>query len=148
LRRIAAFERTLVFGDSPFVRFYFGVNTIQLEALRLIRSFLSAKAKGEDVDVRALTDPKASDLGRFATSETLDDIGGFKTSTLRDVVVHYNNGGVSNADDPATDFFSGGIHPLSLTEQQIEDLVAFLETLTSPQFAQRLVANKPAAAEA
>ena len=85
--------------------------------------------------------------------ETLDDLGAFKTSTLRniavtapymhdgslatlrDVVDHYNNGGVTNKDDKVNDFLSGGIRPLDLSEQQIDDLVAFLESLTSPEFA-------------
>jgi cytochrome c peroxidase len=203
---IAAFERTLVFGDSPFDRYRFGgdqkamsdsavrgfkvfledgrcvschtieqdqalftdnrfhnvgvgVNRIQAEAPKLISTFLAAKAQGADVDVKVLTDPKSSELGRFAITETLDDIGGFKTSTLRnialtapfmhdgslatlrDVVVHYNNGGVTKAGDPVNDFLSGGIRPLDLTDPQIDDLVAFLEALTSPQFARRPAAN-------
>ena len=33
------------------------------------------------------------------------------------------------------DFLSGGIRPLDLTEEQIDDLVAFMEALTSPEFA-------------
>ena len=56
-------------------------------------------------------------------------------ATLRDVVDHYNNGGVTPKDAPVNDFLSGGIRPLNLTEQQITDLVAFLEALTSPEFA-------------
>mgnify|MGYP002064062407 CR=1 FL=1 len=45
--------------------------------------------------------------------------------TLRDVVVHYNNGGVTIEGDPVNDFLSGGIRPLNLTEDQIADLVAW-----------------------
>ena len=60
-------------------------------------------------------------------------------ATLRDVVVHYNNGGVTNKGERVNDFLSGGIRPLNLTEDQISDLVAFMEALTSPQHA------KPAA---
>jgi cytochrome c peroxidase len=55
--------------------------------------------------------------------------------TLRDVVVHYNNGGVTNKGERVNDFLSGGIRELNLTEQQITDLVAFMEALTSPQYA-------------
>ena len=55
--------------------------------------------------------------------------------TLREVVEHYNNGGVTNEGDPVNDFLSGGIRPLNLTEKQIDDLVAFMEALTSPEFA-------------
>jgi cytochrome c peroxidase len=51
--------------------------------------------------------------------------------TLRDVVVHYNNGGVTNEGDPVNAFLSGGIRPLNLTDQQIDDLVAFMEALNS-----------------
>jgi cytochrome c peroxidase len=55
--------------------------------------------------------------------------------TLRDVVVHYNNGGVTKEGDPVNDFLSSGIRPLLLTEPEIDDLVAFLEALTSPEYA-------------
>ena len=94
----------------------------------------------------------APELGRFAINKDFDDLGSFKTSTLRniavtapymhdgsvatlrDAVVHYNNGGVTNEGDPVNDFLSGGIRPLNLEEDQIDDLVAFLEALTSPEF--------------
>jgi cytochrome c peroxidase len=203
---IASFERTIVSGDSPFDRFYFGrdrnaindqakrgfdvfldkgrcvschvieqdqalftdnrfhnigvgINRIQNEVERFAPIFLQAKAQGIDVDKAVLSDPKASELGRFAVTESLDEIGSFKPSslrniavtapfmhdgslkTLRDVVEHYNNGGVTDKADPVNDFLSGGIRPLNLTEQEMTDLVAFLETLTSPQFA----GNKQAA---
>jgi cytochrome c peroxidase len=56
-------------------------------------------------------------------------------ATLRDAVVHYNNGGATNATDRVNDYLSGGIRPLDLSEAQIDDLVAFMEALTSPQYA-------------
>jgi cytochrome c peroxidase len=64
-------------------------------------------------------------------------------ATLRDVVVHYNNGGVSREGDPINPFLSGGIRPLDLTEQQIDDLVAFMEALTSERLADQ-AEKKPA----
>jgi len=201
---IATFERTLVAGDSPFDKWYFGgdqtamsesavrgfkvfledgrcvschtieqdhalftdnrfhnvgvgINRIQDKVGQLAPRFLEAKAKGMDVDKKVLSDPDSSELGRFAVTDGLDELGAFKTptlrnvavtapfmhdgslKTLRDVVVHYNNGGVSNKGDKVNDFLSGGIRPLNLEEQQIADLVAFMEALTSPQHA------KPAA---
>lgn len=203
---IASFERTIISGDSPFDRFYFGgdktaisaqaqrgfqvflnqgrcvschtieqdhalftdnrfhnigvgVNRIQADVPQLAPAFLSAKAQGTDVDKAVLTDPKASELGRFAVTDSLDEIGAFKTSTLRnisatapfmhdgslktlrDVVDHYNNGGITKKTDPVNDFLSGGIRPLNLTDEEITDLVAFLETLTSPQFAAQKAAS-------
>ena len=141
------------FTDNRFHNIGVGINRIQDEVPRFAPAFLSAKAQGTDVDKAVLTNPKASELGRFAVTEALDELGAFKTSTLRnvavtapfmhdgslktlrDVVEHYNNGGVTNKNDRVNDFLSGGIRPLNLTEDEISDLVAFLESLTSPQFA-------------
>jgi cytochrome c peroxidase len=151
-----------LFSDNRFHNIGVGVNKIQAEAPKLISAFLDAKARGADVDRTVLTDPKVSEIGRFAISETLDDIGAFKTptlrnvavtapymhdgslATLREVVEHYNNGGVTPAGAPVNDYLSGGIRPLNLTEQQIDDLVAFLKALTSPQFASQAAAKAAA----
>lgn len=203
---IASFERTIIAGDSPWDRWYYGgdekavndqvkrgfdvflnkgrcvschaieqdyalftdnrfhnigvgVNRIQDEIPQFAPAFLTAKAAGTDVDKAVLTNPKVSELGRFAVTETLDEIGAFKTSTLRnvavtapfmhdgslktlrDVVEHYNNGGITRKDDPVNDFLSGGIRPLNLTDQEMTDLVAFMEALTSPQFAEQKAAS-------
>lgn len=198
---IAAFERTLIAGDSPFDRWYFGgdenaiseaakrgfevfltdgrcvschtiehdhalftdhrfhnigvgVNAMQDRIEELAKAFLVAKQRGVDVDVAVLSDADTSHLGRFAVTGDLSEIGAFKTptlrniavtapymhdgsiATLREVVEHYNNGGVLPAGAPVNPFLSGGIRPLNLTEQQIDDLVAFMESLTSPEFQQ------------
>lgn len=145
-------EDQALFTDNRFHNIGVGINRIQNEVAQFAPAFLQAKATGADVDKTVLANPKASELGRFAVTEALDEIGAFKTATLRnvavtapfmhdgslktlrDVVDHYNNGGVTKKDDPVNDFLSGGIRPLDLTEQEITDLVAFMETLTSPQF--------------
>jgi len=49
-------------------------------------------------------------------------------NTLRDVVNHYNQGG--GADGTFVGTKSPRIRPLNLTDQEVEDLVQFLETLT------------------
>lgn len=206
-KAIAAFERTIISGDSPFDRYYFGhddgalspaqvrgldlfvnkgrcvschvieqtqalftdnrfhnvgvgINDIQDDAPALATEFLKAQATLSEVDVKVLGDRRTSELGRLAVTRSLEDIGSFKTptlrniavtapymhdgskATLRDVVVHYNNGGVTNEGDRVNDFLSGGIRPLNLTDEQIDDLVAFMEALTSPEFA-----NLPGAGE-
>ena len=86
--------------------------------------------------MKVLGDKRTSELGRFAISRDFEGLGAFKTptlrnvavtapymhdgslKTLRDVVVHYNNGGVTKEGDPVNDFLSGGIRPLNLTEQR------------------------------
>lgn len=152
-----------LFTDNRFHNIGVGVNRIQNEIPQFAPAFLTAKSAGTDVDKAVLTNPKVSELGRFAVTESLDEIGSFKTSTLRnvavtapfmhdgslktlrDVVDHYNNGGVTKKDDPVNDFLSGGIRPLNLTDDEISDLVAFMESLTSPQFAaQKSASANPA----
>jgi cytochrome c peroxidase len=50
--------------------------------------------------------------------------------TLREVVVHYNKGGMIDAGGETIGSLDAKIKALNLTEQEIDDLVAFLETLT------------------
>ena len=141
-----------LFTDNRFHNIGVGINTIQDDVPELAGEFLEADMTLTEVDVEVLSDARTSELGRFAISHGFDDLGSFKTSTLRniavtapymhdgsvatlrDAVVHYNNGGVTNEGDPVNDFLSGGIRPLDLDDDQIDDLVAFLEALTSPQF--------------
>lgn len=101
----------------------------------------------EAVDALALqTD--LSELGRFLVTKDRADIGGFKTQgianvgvtapymhdgsmrTLFDVMDHYNKGGEPNP------FLDGGIEPLALDEREIEDLVAFMFSMTDHRFAE------------
>jgi cytochrome c peroxidase len=88
-----------------------------------------------------------SELGRFLVTKNQSDIGAFKTETLRnigitgpymhdgsmatlwDVLDHYNKGGIPNP------YLDGGIQRLGLTEAEIDDLVAFLFTLTDDRYA-------------
>ena len=143
-----------VFTDNRFHNIGVGINDVQEDVPELATEFLQAEATASQVDVKVLTDKRTSELGRFAISRNFDGLGAFRTptlrniaatapymhdgslETLRDVVVHYNNGGVTNEGDPVNDFLSGGIRPLNLSDAQIDDLVAFMESLTSPEFAQ------------
>jgi len=88
-----------------------------------------------------------SELGRFMVTKNRSDIGGFRTSQLRnigltgpymhdgslvtlwDVMDHYNKGGEANP------FLDGGIEPLALTEEEIDAVVALLFTMTDERFA-------------
>ena len=90
-----------------------------------------------------------SEVGRFLVTKQPHDIGAFRTVGLRNLFVtepyfhdgsqatiwdtldHYNKGGVQNP------FLDGGIVPLGLSEQQEDDLAAFLLSLTSPPYMAR-----------
>ena len=52
-------------------------------------------------------------------------------ATLREVVEHYNRGGTTDAGGEQIGTLDPKIKQLNLSEQEINDLVAFLETLTS-----------------
>ena len=102
-----------LFTDNRFHNIGVGINKIQQDIPMLAGEFLKAKAQGADVDKAVLANPKTSDLGRFALTDVFDDVGAFKTSTLRniaktapymhdgslktlaEVVTHYNNSGAS-----------------------------------------------------
>lgn len=146
-------QNQALFTDHRFHNIGIGFNAVQQAMPPLVQAFLEAGSKGGDVDKLVLTDKNSSELGRFAVNKTMNEIGAFKTPTLRnieltapymhdgslktlkEVVAHYNNGGVTPADAKVNDFLSGGIRPLNLTDAQLDDLVAFLQALTSPQYA-------------
>lgn len=106
---------------------------------------LASSGGPEAVDQLALTSD-LSELGRFLVSKQRADIGAFKTPQLRnialtgpymhdgsmqtlwDVMDHYNKGGEANA------YLDGGIEPLALSEAEIDQLVAFMFTLTDRRF--------------
>lgn len=100
----------------------------------------------EAVD-RAAIQTDMSALGRFLITKKEKDIASFKTPNIRnvlvtgpyfhdgsqetlwDVVDHYNKGaGLQNP------YLDGDIQPLALTETDIDDLVAFMASLTSANY--------------
>jgi cytochrome c peroxidase len=102
---------------------------------------LKEDSSKERIDKLALQ-TNLAELGRFVVTRNRSDIGGFKTSQLRnvgitapymhdgsmatlwDVMDHYNKGGEPNP------YLDGGIEPLALTEAEVGQVVAFLFTLT------------------
>lgn len=97
---------------------------------------------------RAAIQSELSALGSFLVTKNADDIASFKTPSVRNVVVtapyfhdgsartlwdvvdHYNKGGMNNP------WLDPDIRPLALTEAEVGDLVAFMASLTSPQYRQ------------
>jgi cytochrome c peroxidase len=137
-----------LFTDQKFHNI--GVSAHKSDFVPLARKALDTLAKtggsSEAIDKLAIgTD--MSGLGRFLVTKQPHDIGGFRTMSLRNLLVtepyfhdgsqatlwdtidHYNKGGVQNP------YLDGGIVPLGLTEAEEDDLVAFLASLTSPEYA-------------
>ncbi len=134
-----------LFTDHKFHNI--GVSAHKQNFVELARRGLKAvNSNDPDAVDRAAIETDMSELGRFLVTKQPKDIGTFRTmglrnllvtqpyfhdgsqATLWDVVDHYNKGGVDNP------FLDGGITILGLTEPEIDDLVAFLATLTSDRY--------------
>jgi cytochrome c peroxidase len=117
-----------------------------VEALACKAEKLVQSGNKSDIDGAAIQS-EMSALGRFLVTKKEPDIAAFKTpnlrnvlltapyfhdgsqSTLWDVMDHYNKGdGVHNP------YLDEDIQPLALSESDIDDVVAFLISLTSADY--------------
>ncbi|OGT31259.1 MAG: cytochrome-c peroxidase [Gammaproteobacteria bacterium RBG_16_51_14] len=138
--------KSAIFTDNKFHNLGVGFKRIEANMFDIVEKFRIAKNEGNNIDENVLTNAEASELGRFAVTLDTQDLGRFKTSTIRNITVtgpfmhdgsqktleevvdFYNQGGEKN---PVLD---SGIRPLNLTDQEKKDLVEFMKALTSPQF--------------
>ena len=153
-KAIAAFERTLLSGNSPFDRFQAGDKKALSAAAQ--RGFELFRGKANCVRCHAgfnFTDESYHnigvgmdrpdpDLGRFNVTKREEHKGAFKTPTLRhiaqtapymhdgslrtleEVIEYYDRGGTPNP------YLSKEIRPLKLPARERADLAAFLRSLT------------------
>jgi cytochrome c peroxidase len=135
-----------VFTDNDFHNI--GIGIIRHRVVPLARQAERDLAQGrlQEIDQAAIS-RETSVLGRFLITKKQNDIASFKTPELRNVMVtgpyfhdgsqetlwdvmdHYNKG-----DGRADPWLDEDIQSLALTEPEIDDLVAFLASLTSPQY--------------
>jgi cytochrome c peroxidase len=155
-KAIAAFERTIVSGPSPYDRYVMGeMDALSPAARRGMNLFLG---KGHCVTCHSgpmfsdqefhnlgvgMRDAKP-DLGRENFTKDPMDRGKFKTPTLRNIAETYpylHNGKEKTLLDVINFYDAGGapdpnldplVLPLNLTETEKRDLVAFMEALTGP----------------
>src|SRR5947199_3168630 len=135
-----------LFSDQKFHNI--GIAAHKTDFIDLARKAASTVRAGDVKQVDELAiQTHFSELGRFLVTKQANDIGAFKTpglrnvaitapymhdgslATLWDVMDHYNKGGVPNPN------LDGGMQRLGLTDAEIDDLVAFMESLTSRKFA-------------
>lgn len=118
-------------------------------------SGLAKQVKEKDVSALLAHTEGFTELGRYLVTKQPKDIGAFKTPTLRDielttpymhdgsqktlidVVRFYNRGGNANANQDKR------MHPLSLSDEEMNQLVEFMRTLTSDEVLQRAQSSKP-----
>ena len=137
---------TTLFMDNDFHNI--GVGILRHHVTPLARQAERELEQGHlaAIDTAAITS-EMSVLGRFLVTREQGDIASFKTPGLRNVLVtgpyfhdgsmqtlwdvmdHYNKGdGITNP------WLDKDMQPLTLTEPEIDDVVAFLASLTSPQY--------------
>lgn len=153
-RAIAAFERTLLSGNSPYDKFTFQGNeaALSLSQQRGMNLFFGDKAKCGTCHSGHLFTNYAfeniglylnyEDIGRARITFLFSDEGKFKVPSLRnvaatapymhdgsltslmDVINHYDAGGVGNP------FQNTLVNPIGLSDEEKNDLINFLEALT------------------
>ena len=152
---LATYERTIVSGEAPFDRWIKGDETAIDSAAKRGFDLFNGKANCAachsgwaftDSSFHDIGTAKNDDLGRgrlFPTSEKLRHA--FKTPTLRDVArrAPYMHDGSIPTLEAVIDLYNRGgiarpsraeeIHPLDLSKQEKDDLIAFLHTLNGAQ---------------
>ena len=161
MRAIAQFERTLISGNSKYDQYMRGETFLSSQELNGLSLFTDME-KGDCSHCHSLgstfsdfefrntgLDSIPLDEGRYLITLNQGDRGKFKTPSLRNVeltapfmhdgrfqtllecVQHYNTGFRYSANlDPNLSFAVKG----RMTQQEMEDLVAFMKTLTDMEF--------------
>jgi len=132
-----------------------GVMIVRHDVVKLAKQARELLGTGDAAAIdRAAIQTDLSALGRFLVTKRESHIAAFKTPNLRnllltapyfhdgshatlwDVIDHYNKGaGLNNP------YLDEDIVPLALSERDIDDLVAFLASLTSPQYKEAAAAE-------
>jgi cytochrome c peroxidase len=156
---MSAFERSIVSDNSPFDKYIKGNLTALSndEKNGLILFYGKARCSNchfgpmfSDFDFHALgipensSNPNGPDMG-------VDDEYKFRTPTLRNAtltgpymhngmmteikdIVEYMNAGVSGNENVTADMLAADMTPLGLSEKEINQIVAFIESLTDDDF--------------
>lgn len=157
-RALANFERTLISGNSPFDKyFYQGHNEALNETEKAgMELFYSSKTNcsschsGFNFSNYAFENnglyESYKDEGRMRLTNNEEDKALFKVPTLRNIVLtspYMHDGSITTLGEVIEHYNQGGkqhnnkselVKPLNLTEQEKEQLIAFLESLTDQQF--------------
>jgi cytochrome c peroxidase len=162
-KSIASFERTVLAGDSAFDRYYYGHDKKALSpaAQRGLKIFTDPKKancevchsigktnalftdnKFHNLGIGADTRGNLNDVGRFSETKKDEDMGAFKTPTLRNLAHRapfMHDGSFPTVKDALAHYIGGGnlndhldkeIHALDfLTFDERDDLLQFLDSL-------------------
>ena len=159
-KAVAAYERTLLSGNSPFDRFKYGGEENAISELAKIgmgvfvgkgrcvtcHQFTAGHALFTDNNFHNLgvgMDKETPDLGRYLVTGKEKDKGAFKTPSLRNIALTapYMHDGSESSLEEVVEFYDrggrpnpnldGAMMPLNLTDVEGQALVEFMKSLTS-----------------
>ena len=154
VKAIAAFERTIISGNTAWDRWKAGDNTaFSQSAWRGWNIFQSIKCNNchdgvlftdqQYHNVGIGMEQKEPDVGRFKVTNRPEDTGAFKTPTLRDIAKsapYFHDGSAKTLEEAVDIMLAGGkpnqyldkknLQPHKLLPEQREDLLNFLRSLT------------------
>ncbi|UPT69168.1 MAG: c-type cytochrome [Sphingobacteriales bacterium JAD_PAG50586_3] len=170
MKAIAQFERTLISANSKYDLYLRGEATLTPQETNGLQLY-SDMAKGDcnhchvlgstftDFEFRNTgLDSIAVDNGRYLISLNPNDKGKFKTPSLRNIALTapYMHDGRFGTLEQVLDFYNTGFHYPSnldanlqtavkgrLNPQEMQDLIAFLNTLTDTEFINNPNHSKP-----
>jgi len=131
-----------LFMDNRFYNLGVGFNKVNAQ----IADFVQSLREGDSAEAFPFTDEQRAELGRFNVTKIIADIGKIKTPTLRNIALtapYMHDGSVATLEEVVEYYDKGGEHnpfldaaifPLHFTEQEKQDLVAFLKALTSERY--------------
>ena len=158
-RAIAAFERTLLSGNSKYDTDQLSESEQRGMALFFSDSLACSSCHGTFLFTNQQPENNGlyeqyRDSGRYILTGLQEDIGRFKTPTLRnieltspymhdgslntlkEVIAHYESGGMNHVNQSAL------LKGFTLTETKREELIDFLNSLTDDEFTQNAFFNE------
>lgn len=154
VKALAAYERTIISGDTAWDRFRAGDQSALNESQKRGWNIFQAINCNRCHDGILLTDQqyhnvgigmdqKEPDLGRFTVTKKPEDTGAFKTPTLRDIAKsapYFHDGSAPTLEAAVDTMLAGGkpnqyldkknLEPHKLLPDQRQDLLNFLNALT------------------
>jgi cytochrome c peroxidase len=151
-KSIASFERTIVNGNSPFDRYYYGGDKSALSpsAQRGLKVFMDPRKgncavchtigktyalftdqKFHNIGIGANTDGSLTDPGRFAKTKNDADMGSFKTPSLRGAIwtaPYMHDGSVPTLKDVIDHYIGGGN-----SNPHLDKRIRVLDFLSGPE---------------
>ncbi|MGB0717528.1 MAG: cytochrome-c peroxidase [Phycisphaerae bacterium] len=155
-KALACYMRTIISQNTPYDRWRRGEKDAMSEsAIRGMKAFEKAECTNCHVgllwtslqfyNVGIGMQAEKPDVGRFKVTKIEKDYGAFKAPTMRDVsdsAPYFHDGSVATLEEAVRQMVNGGLpnkhldtmnlKKADLTEQEIQDIIAFLEALDEP----------------